>query len=149
MAGSGPVFPVCSCSGRSQLCGTLPSRHAGRGRHGDLDVSRQRGSVPVLPPALHPGVSHQVRVYGPSRKSVSRRSSLFLCVSQVFWSWTIGMHWVNLSSAHVGPAHGQHFKQESMMDKIPAPCLVCPRVSSTLDKPKPSSGKCPRCVVVT
>lgn len=30
------------------------------------------------------------------------------------------------------------------MDKIPAPCLVCPRVSSTVDKPKPPSGKCPR-----
>lgn len=102
MAGTRPVFPVCSCSGWSQLCGTLPSRHAGRGGHGDLDVSRQSGAVPVLPPELHPGVSHLSRPL-PSYQ-VPWMSNVFLCVLQVFWPWTIGMHWVNLSSAHLGPA---------------------------------------------
>lgn len=79
----------------------------------------------------------QVRAYGLTQKSGLLMSSEFLCVLQVFWSWTVGMHWVNLPSAHLGLAHRQHFQQESVMDKISAPCLECPRVSSTLDKPNP------------
>lgn len=114
--GSRPVCPVCPSSGWSQLCGTLPSKHAGRGRHGDLDVPRQSRPVPLLPPKLRPGVSHLRSQRGVQVAGVKH---VRVCVADV----------PVLDSPDVlgKSAHRQPF-------------LVCPSVSSTLDKPSPQQG---------
>lgn len=81
-AGSRPVFPVRTLSGRPPLRGTLPPWCAGRRRHGDLEIPRPERPVPLLPPQLHPGVRRMLATASDvMKKSDSYLNVFCVCVS--------------------------------------------------------------------